>query len=397
MSSPITKQQSDDVAEKVLRRAEIAKMGRLLKSRLALASFKAKNGWEHLPLKTVEPLAERELKRKRPHSSGEMVSDSSSTISDYHRPSVLNFKPPSTVHLLPDDIYRHGSRHNYKKRIINKSSLQYPGPNRGARKRANSISSTLPKSQASLATWKGVHHLPQSSPVHHRQYSQLTVSHGASISFTSEAPTVPTEAFSPSFAAVSDDEESDLHMHSFQVPPSQICSSPPRTPPPSRSRPGRLRGANKSTLASHDPQTGKEGADLLLYLAGSPPSSVNPVMKTRVFAPATPPSRSLVLPSSMMTTPTGLLGGFGGPSTPSQFFDFSDFVNITPSPGQQQWGSRTPHILRTPLAAKEARRKLNFDALVPPSASPNLGGLGGEGKKRISLGSQMQLGGELVP
>ena len=42
----------------------------------------------------------------------------------------------------------------------------------------------------------------------------------------------------------------------------------------------------------YDPQTGKEGADLLLYLAGSPPSSANPGMKTRIFAPATPPSRA---------------------------------------------------------------------------------------------------------
>jgi Whi5 like len=369
-------------------------MGRLLKSRLALASFKAKNGWEHLPLKTVEPLAERKLKRKRPRSSGETVSDSSSTISDHHHLSGMNFSTSSTGHMLAGGMYRHGSGHNYKKRAINKSNPQHPDPSRGVRRRANSISSALSKPQTSLAVWNN---LPQSSPVHHRQYSQLPVSHGANLSFVSETSTVPTEAFSPNFAAVSDDEEHDLQIHSFQASSSQICSSPPRTPPPSRSRPGRLREANKSTSANHDPQTGKEGADLLLYLAGSPPSSVNPG-KTRIFAPATPPSRHLALPSSMMTTPTGLLSGFGGPSTPSQFFDFADFVNITPSPGQQQWGNRTPHILRTPLAAKDARRKLNFDALVPPSGSPNLGGTGGDGgKKRLSLGSQMQLGGELVP
>src|SRR5579862_6486872 len=122
-------------------------MGRLLKSRLALASFKAKNGWEHLPLKTVEPLAERELKRKRPRSSGETVSDSSSTISDHHL-SRMNFSISST---LSDGIYRHGSGRNNKKRAINKSNPQHPGPGRGGRRRANSISSALPKSQTSLA------------------------------------------------------------------------------------------------------------------------------------------------------------------------------------------------------------------------------------------------------
>ncbi len=98
----------------------------------------------------------------------------------------------------------------------------------------------------------------------------------------------------------------------------------------------------------------------------------------------------------MMLTPGG--GGFmAGFSTPGQQFNFADFVNITPSPAQGAWGSRTPGIAKTPLAAREARRRLNFDILVPPtSGSPNLHSLSrSAGGKETGLG--MELGGDLIP
>lgn len=73
--------------------------------------------------------------------------------------------------------------------------------------------------------------------------------------------------------------------------------------------------------------------------------------------------------------------GFGA-TTPSVGFNFADFVNITPSPAQGAF-SRTPvlgkggdgsssnngAISRTPLAAREARRRINFDGLMPMSTS----------------------------
>ena len=96
----------------------------------------------------------------------------------------------------------------------------------------------------------------------------------------------------------------------------------------------------------------------------------------------------------MMSTPGG--GGFGaGFNTPGQQFNFADFVNITPSPAQGAFGNRTPGLAKTPLAAKDARRKLNFDSLAPPSASPGTGaGVRGSASKETGLG--MELGGELV-
>ena len=98
-----------------------------------------------------------------------------------------------------------------------------------------------------------------------------------------------------------------------------------------------------------------------------------------------------------MSTPGGT-HLFAGYNTPGQNFNFSDFVNVTPSPAQGAFGSaRTPGLggagAKTPLAAKEARRRLNFDTLVPPGGSPNVSNVG-RGSSSTGLG--MELGGELV-
>lgn len=130
-----------------------------------------------------------------------------------------------------------------------------------------------------------------------------------------------------------------------------------------------------------------------MYLAASP-SPANPGPKGQTAAPSTPPSHTQALPSSIMSTPGG--GGFmAGFSTPGQQFNFADFVNITPSPAQGAFGSRTPIPAKTPLAAKEARRRLNFESLAPPGGSPNLSNVSrGSNAKENGLG--MELGGELV-
>jgi hypothetical protein len=72
----------------------------------------------------------------------------------------------------------------------------------------------------------------------------------------------------------------------------------------------------------------------------------------------------------MMTTPGGgggggLLSVFGNPQTPSQAFDFSDFVNITPSPAQNAWPKTPRTHVQTP--ATVARRRLTFDTFIAPS------------------------------
>lgn len=94
-----------------------------------------------------------------------------------------------------------------------------------------------------------------------------------------------------------------------------------------------------------------------------------------------------------MTTPGGGGGGggfFGNPHTPNQGFDFSDFVNITPSPAQNAW-SRTPGTLRTPGTV--SRRSLTFDNFT--RGSPTIGPHSTTTPKEAGLG--MQLGGKLIP
>lgn len=93
------------------------------------------------------------------------------------------------------------------------------------------------------------------------------------------------------------------------------------------------------------------------------------------------------------------MAGFNTPgqqfNTPGQQFNFADFVNVTPSPAQGAFGSHTPGLTKTPLAAKEARRRLNFDSLVPPGGSPITGG-GVRASITKDTGLGMELGGELV-
>lgn len=51
----LTAAQQDSAAAKVLRRAEISRITRLLKSRLTLASYKTSRGWQNLALDSIAP------------------------------------------------------------------------------------------------------------------------------------------------------------------------------------------------------------------------------------------------------------------------------------------------------------------------------------------------------
>jgi len=159
------------------------------------------------------------------------------------------------------------------------------------------------------------------------------------------------------------DRDSIEFQHAFH-------SSPPRTPP-----------RRMTKLGTSNKQAGDHGADLLIYLATSP-SPAGVMSKTKLTTPTTPPSHSSALPSSVMNTP-------GAPKTPQTGFNFADFVNITPSPAQAAWGSVGPGR-GTPIA--NARKRLNFDQLHPPTGSPSVSA----GNNRLSAGLGMELGGELV-
>ena len=346
-------------------------MARKLHDRLALASYKAQNGQENLSFKDVEARLETTIKRKRVISGVETSSTCSSSSSDQHFfPNGLPSSPP-TAPIFSDDIVTSGNHHLSRKKNIFRSALVDTEMPKS--KRSRSYSTAPPYVVSVGKSWKSSHNLSQSSPIHSRHGPGFSTSHGPNLSFASEISTIPD---SPTFGHISDDEDDNRAGHSYRTSLSNIRSSPPRTPPSSRQR-------RKSTV------NGQEGADLLLYLATSPSPAYPGAKSTRLFGPSTPPSKDHNPFSISTSTPsiTGLV-------TPGQPFNFADFVNITPSPAQGAFGNRTPGLAKTPLAAKDARRRLNFDSLAPPGGSPTLNNVGKTGTRDSGLG--MELGGELV-
>ena len=348
-------------------------MTRALQDRLALANIKIQHGWENMSFEVIEAQVEEQTKRKRPASSNDTISDTASTVSSRLHSSLGS--SPLTAPVFSDDYQRSGSSHSNKR--IRPSDIQKVQSSGAVTRRRNRATS------ARHGSWKRNQGLPESSPISHTKHARFPSNNATQLSFISEDSTIPDDPPSPEF---SEEDDADLPVTSFTLNAStRITSSPPQTPPPDR----RMRKAHNVSW-SRTPKTGEEGADLLLYLATSPSANKMQGAKATVQPPSTPPCKSTPLPSSHMTP--GLNGanflGFG-PNTPGTNFNFADFVNVTPSPAQGQW-SRTPVAGRTPAAAREARRKLNFDHLMPPSTSPALT------RAPRSDGLGMELGGELV-
>ncbi|OAA73655.1 cyclin-dependent kinase [Cordyceps fumosorosea ARSEF 2679] len=349
MSSP-WKKQPEDVADSILKRAEVSKIARRLQDRLALAQFKAKHGWENLTLDTIEPKMEEEMRLKKLYE-GDVLSDSSSG-SDLPYPKKTLMSSPLKAPIFSDAIGSSNGSSGHRKRTYIASFNDIPSsPSKRFR-----ASPTLHKSFQSYSSWKDAHQLAQSSPIKPRRQPHFTTSSGPDVSFFRRRRT-PNELGSPNFAGASDNDEDLLPAHSFSM--NNLRSSPPRTPPMQNRALPNKRKAHGSPAPMG--KSGEEGADLLLYLAASPSPAVTAnrgrMERLTTPPPKTPKSSKLDLPSSMMTTP----GGSNlFPSTPGTGFDLAEFVNITPSPAQKQWRTPAPaNGTRTPMSI--ARRRLTFD------------------------------------
>ncbi|KAI5466485.1 hypothetical protein BGZ63DRAFT_348420 [Mariannaea sp. PMI_226] len=350
MSSP-WKKQPEDVVDCVLKRAEVSKIARRLQNRLALAQFKTKHGWEELTLDTIEPKVEEEMRRKR-LAEGDVLSDSSSSTSDFPYPSRGLMSSPLKAPLFSDAIgSSNGSTGHRKRTYFATFETVSSSPNKRFRG-----SPTAHKGASALSAWRDTHQLTHSSPIKPRRQQHFTTSGGPDVSFFQQR--LMNGLASPNFAAPSDDDDDLLPVHSFNV--TNVRSSPPRTPP-MRTRSLANKRNKEDSASGTNGKTGEEGADLLLYLAASPSPAVR-TTKTRMDPPSTPPQKSskMDLPSSMMMTPGG---GNLFPTTPSQAFDFADFVNITPSPAQKPWKTPVVNGTRTPLSV--ARRPLTFEEPLP--------------------------------
>ena len=368
-------------------------MARNLQNRLALAQFKTKHGWEDLTLDNIEPKYEEERRRKR-LSEGDVLSDSSSSASDLPSSSYPNLRglmsSPLKAPLFSDAVLSSNGSTGHRKRTyltsFDKANMLSSSPSKRYRSSPAVHRSASFAAGGGSASWRdgGRHHhhhqFTQSSPIKPRRQQHFTTSTGPDVSFfisgggSASARRLAEPLTSPNFAAPPSDDEDDMPMHSFGGPgEANIRSSPPSTPPMrNRALNGRGRNGNreKTPTAQTGPAGGangkaaggEEGADLLLYLAASPSPAVPSARSSRMDPPSTPPQRNshLALPSSMMTTPGGS-NLFGAANTPSQAFDFSDFVNITPSPEQKPW--KTPGgfgSAKTPRTIM-ARRRLTFD------------------------------------
>ncbi|KAI0154092.1 hypothetical protein BJ166DRAFT_375441 [Pestalotiopsis sp. NC0098] len=344
MSSPL-KPQPEAVADKVLKRVEVSKIARKLQGRLALAHFKTKHGWEDLTLDHIEPKMDEVRRNRLPE--GDVLSDSSSSTSELPYPTRGLMSSPLKAPLFSDAIGSSNGSTGHRKRTYMASfdmDMVMSSPTKRYR-----TSPTAHKSFGGQSALKTHRQLIQSSPIKPRRQQHFTTSTGPDVSFFQGTRRVSVDLTSPNPAApTSDDDDDLLPTHSFQV--SRSRDSPPSTPP---MRPRSLQRRSREKLGGSK----EEGADLLLYLAASPSPAVK--NNSRMEPPSTPPPRrDLGLPSSMMTTPGGAASNLLFPATPGQPFDFSDFVNITPSPAQKPW--KTPVALaRTPLSV--ARRRLTFD------------------------------------
>ncbi|CAG8350099.1 unnamed protein product [Penicillium nalgiovense] len=343
-------------AEKTIRKIDIAQVSLSLQDRLGLAKLK----YQHGRLHGLNP----NQQDGRPLLESDKPSDSSSEFSRSRCETPFT-SPPLQASTYSKELPR--SARNKHAATFNSRVMQ---PMLSAsRKRLRSDSDSERPAKAPRVSWKSSYRLPESSPGMNR----YRTSRRTQAPFMSEA-TIP-EMSSPIYPRPSEEIDPDLPLHSFQNMSSVVGSSPPRTPPPKHMR-----------LPRNQPQNHEDGADLLLYLANSPtPARVARGNGNQAFPPSTPPSQHAVLPGM---TPTLGGGMFANISTPNQQFNFADFVNVTPSPAQPAWGGRTPgNPARTPLTSN--RKRLNFDALVPPSnSSPRL---------RKETGLALQLGGELHP
>lgn len=301
----------------------------------------------------------KERKRKSFHAGSEIMSDPTSDMLDrrYETPFPSS---PLTASGFSKEFPRPSRTHTYS---FQPESTHSNGI--ATRKRTRSDSTTEgPSKIARTSSWKRSHQLPESSPS--GGFRAAPKFHGRSASFAPGSGTASHEFQLPPFPSRLDkDDDPDLPSNNIPIISSSMASSsPPRTPPPHHAT---LPRNEKGTLK------GEDGADLLLFLANSPTPARN---LDRVFLPSTPPSQHAAL-NTLSQTPQ---------------FNFADFVNVTPSPAQRTWGGRTPGgaAVKTPLATKEMRKKLNFDNLAPPTSGSPAKSRDKDSKPVLQLGEELR-------
>ncbi|CCG81299.1 Putative uncharacterized protein [Taphrina deformans PYCC 5710] len=229
--------------EKVLRRAELSRITRMLRSRLEIAQFKVGRSWQNLPFKSVEPQLEREVKLRHPEAF------ENTDLLDH--PSLAS--PPREVEFLVPDL-----------------------PNRARHNDEGSALRQSPFGADNATTVEHAHQTRQGTSPLKRQRSP------------SPPHDSPVMASSPlNYRASSSNIRERMDPRS---PNGHYSTPPPSTPPPSHLRSARTNKADT-----------EEGADLLLYLATSPSPAKSRRVNRAIEFSSPPPIRG----SSAVNTPVG--------------------------------------------------------------------------------------------
>lgn len=344
----------------------LCQMARKLQNALAQASFKTRNGAETLGIDDQGGAR----KRRRSDTTISPISSSSS------EPQLLGH-PYNSSPIKPSgpaySIYKAHVNPGSHQRNMNHPRFTYPSPRK--RRSFQHTDITLPTVEISRASWKSKHKLPESSPASHPQYVHFPISHEASISFMPESPPIGHVS----------DEDLNISQNSYNQESYSFNAAGPRTPPPTRTRSNRHRKSNA---------TGEEAC--FLDLVSSPSPANLGAHASGMYPPSTPPSNNTFIGASMISTPRG--GGYAAPITPGPPLNFSEFLNMTPtpSPAQGAFGNYTPGLPNTPLAAREARKKFQDGGLAVGEVDPLLGNPALRSSKK-GTGLGMDLGGELLP
>lgn len=320
----MTEEQQLEAVEKVLRRAEISRITRNLKSRLALATFKTKRGWEKLALETIEPKIEKELEYSPKKDCGGLTISPIKGLRTAGGRAVSRGSPSPIKNPIPGFPVGKGDSHASH----HSAGLIY------GHGQPNHVQPGHSQASPVLGT-----HVT-------RKRAKTLEGPPPATTYLSASPSVP-------------ELRNSVRVESHETNTTNRSNSPPRTPPP-----------------KYRDETNREGADLLMYLATSPSpahkSSFQPYNNNCRFqgsSPFNPPSSArssnhgYEFPSSS-TRAT--------PHTPQQAFNFTDYLNImTPSPAPGTANGSASHTGATPGTPsrgdrpfpRSARRWLNFDQL----------------------------------
>ncbi|ORY84409.1 hypothetical protein BCR37DRAFT_378434 [Protomyces lactucae-debilis] len=339
---------SSTTAQRILKRAEVSRITRLLKHRLEIAQYKVERKWQHFSLKSVAPQLEQEVllasqsrqqqQQNQALTNGNGLSMSESSVTpppssmgaataheSFSGASGRSGPPAASPPRSADDPFLIPDlpiRSRFQESSVRNGDAN--GPALYAHSYAPSQQNTTAGFQVS----------PRKRPrAPSDEEGESDASHMSPLKYRAATPSM---------------QRRSSHGHSGSEGP-----HPPRTPPPSTPPPlYRTALASSSRTAGKSQRQGQpnnaasfkdseEGADLLLYLATSP--SPAKARRSRDFLPQPSPRSSgshahhgqTMYPGGPFSSPPPVMRGSSQVNTPvGGGFNLSEFLNFTPSPAQ---------------------------------------------------------------